>query len=133
VYTFLILIALFKAISKFILCVARKFKLCILRNDIYQIRVFITSKSHYFRLVDCLLISFELDAMLVFSAEPEIVLLQSNNEEEEMSDTELMPEDEEEISGEEGTPRGINGLQSQNSPPPPAELLAKLKQQVSLC
>jgi hypothetical protein len=60
-----------------------------------------------------------------------MLLLQSNNEEEEMSDPELMPEEEEEISGEEGIPRGINGIQRQNSPPPPAELLAKLKQQVS--
>jgi hypothetical protein len=60
-----------------------------------------------------------------------MVLLQSNNEEEEMSDPELMPEEEEEISGEEGIPRGINGIQRHNSPPPPAELLAKLKQQVS--
>lgn len=61
-----------------------------------------------------------------------VVLLQSNNEEEEMSDTELMPEEEDEISGEEGIPRGINGIQSQVPPPPPAELLAKLKQQVSI-
>jgi hypothetical protein len=58
-------------------------------------------------------------------------MFQSINEEEEMSDAELMAEEEEDISGEEGIPRGINGIQMQNPPAPPAELLAKLKQQVS--